>query len=58
MEDKKQIITSKDSVDRLRGIKVTDADREQVAKDLGIEKIPNYVIIGDITLSEHEKSFL
>ena len=58
MKRKKDKTKKKDLERDLNGIKVEDSELEKEAQKLGMCKQPNYVILGDITLSASEIKYL
>ena len=52
---KKDRVVSKEQFKDLDGILTSDSDLKDEVNKLGIEKVPNYVILGDIEMSECEK---
>ena len=55
---KKEVITSKELLQDLKGVLTSSADLKKEADKLEMKKIPNYVILGDVTVTEEEKRFL
>ena len=45
---KKEVVTSRVLLQDLKGILTSSNDLKKVAEKLGLEKVPNFVILGDV----------
>ena len=55
---KKKIVSDAQLRQDLKGILINDDELSKEASKLGMAKVPNYVILGDLTLNNHEEKFL
>ena len=51
---KKKIVSDAQLRQDLKGILINDDELSKEASKLGMAKVPNYVILGDLTLNNHE----
>ena len=55
---KKESHRKKEDSGRFKGILISDSELKEKAQDLNMERVLNYMVMGDIELSDVEKEFL
>ena len=58
LEHSKRLEKEKDATEKLHGVKVTDNEIDEEVIKLNLEKVPNYIVLGEIELSVNERKFL
>ena len=58
MEKKNEVTKAKKTDEELNGIVITDAGLDEVATKQELKKVENFVILGEIEVSDCEKKFL